>query len=103
MISEEARITKIAVAAWAKRHGIQKVGRDYAFTEEERIAFIGKQSNLPVLNGAMQLAVSIGVTRNKITEQAIKLGIEKKLVNGRKAYVFTKEQKEEIRRAICRK
>jgi len=103
MISEEARVTKIAVAAWAKRHGVQKIGRDYAFTEEDRIAFIGKSSNLPVLNGAAQLAVSIGTTRNKVTETAVQLGIEKKLVNGRKAYVFTKSQKEKIREALCRK
>jgi len=105
-VAKKANVSTQTVGAWARKLHIEKIGRDYLYTEKQYKAFQlfhDKDPNLKVPNGAALLSKEFGVTREAITENARKLGISKVLVDGRMAYVFNAKQKEELRRKICRK
>lgn len=102
-IAEKAKVSMQTVSAWARRNNVAKMGRDYAFTDEQLETYLNKSSNLTVPGGAAFLAEELGVTREAITENARKLGYKKTLVDGRLAYVFTAQQEQELRGKICHK
>lgn len=102
-VAKEANVSTQTVGAWARRMNIEKIGRDYIFTEAQYTSFQTKRSNLKVLNGAALLAEELGVTRKAITEKARKLGFKKTSIDGRMAYVFNAKQKAAMRRKICQK
>lgn len=91
----------IAVAAWAKRHGVSKMGRDYVFTEDQLQSY-KNHANTITENGTTQLAKELGLPRETVALWARNNEVEKFSDNGREAYVFTEEQKAKMEAELCK-
>lgn len=95
-ISEEQRVTQVAVAVWARKNGVPKTGRDYFFTEKQYEAYKNRYKNRITPNGTTELSKELGAPREAIALWARENGVEKIEGNGHSYYVFTEKQKKEL-------